>query len=376
MRLPGDVHLGYCTNVHPADSAAEVEASLRRVAVRVRERLGAERLGLGLYLSRRAAAETDPGALRAVLDSLGLYAFTLNGFPYGDFHAVSVKEAVYRPDWTDPRRAEHTLRLAELIERLAPADVAVPTISTVPLGARRGWSDEADAAAARALVAVARELRARAERGGRPIMVCLEPEPGCAIETIPEAVRFFAGPLAAAAGPEWESLRLHLGLCYDACHQAVMFEDPAEAMAMLAAAGVTVGKAQLASALELRDPGDAEARGRLARFDEPRYLHQARACGGGAAPDLLEGIEALPRDEPWRVHFHLPIDRGAAGALGTTQGELERAIAVLRGAGATRQYEVETYTWSVMPGAEGAVDDDALAAGLAAELAWAGSRLA
>src|SRR3989442_4954556 len=121
MRLPGGRPLGYCPNVHAGESAAEVMDSLRRVAAPVRQRLGVESLGIGLYLSHRAAGEVDPARLRDQLAGLGLYAFTFNGFPYGGFHAGRVKEAVYRPDLTDPLRAEHTLRLAASIHLNGPA---------------------------------------------------------------------------------------------------------------------------------------------------------------------------------------------------------------------------------------------------------------
>ena len=375
MRLPGGVHLGYCTNVHAADTARDVMASLAGVAARVRSLLALDTLGVGLYLSRRAAAEVDPPALRDFLAAHGLYVFTLNGFPYGDFHGERVKEAVYTPDWTDPRRAEHTLRLAAILDALAPDDVAVPTISTVPLGWRPGWDADRTTAAARALVAVADALHARVEQGGRPVRICLEPEPGCAVETCAEAARFFDGPLTHAAGRAADRVRAHLGLCWDTCHQAVVFEEPAAILGTLAAAGVAIGKVQLSSALELRDPRDGDALDRLAAFDEPRYLHQVRTVGGGA-DDLPEAFASLPRDHPWRVHFHVPIDRDVAGALGTTRPELARAIDALREARATVQYEVETYTWSVLPEAERPREDAALAAGLAREIAWARERLA
>ncbi len=57
--------------------------------------------------------------------------------------------------------------------------------------------------------------------------------------------------------------------------------------------------------------------------------------------------------------------------MGTTRGELERAAALLRETGATRHYEVETYTWSVLPEGERPDGPDALAAGVAREVAWA-----
>jgi sugar phosphate isomerase/epimerase len=369
MLLPGGAHLGYCTNVHPSESLEEVGAALD-LAGRVRAALGVDELGLGIYLSAGAARAADPAALAERLAGLGLYAFTLNGFPYGGFHAGRVKEAVYRPDWTDPARAEHTLRLAALLEGIAPASVDEPTISTLPLGWRIGWSDDHERAAAAALVAVARELRVQAHTRGRATRLCLEPEPGCAMETAAGAAAFFAGPLAEAAGADADAVRDHLGVCYDVCHQAVMHESPEEVLRTLADAGVTVGKVQLSCALELRDPADAGARAELAAFDEPRYLHQA--CAGDArADDLPEALAEFPRDRPWRVHFHVPIDGDPEGAMGTTRGELERAATLLRATGATRHYEVETYTWSVLPEGERPDGPEALAAGVAREVAWA-----
>jgi sugar phosphate isomerase/epimerase len=376
MRLSGGRQLGYCTNVHAGESAAEVMDSLRRVAVPVRERLGVPALGLGLYLSHRAAGEVDPARLGDELAALGLYAFTFNGFPYGGFHAGRVKEAVYRPDWTDPLRAAHTLRLATILETIAPRDVAAPTISSLPLGWRIGWTPEQTAAAAGALVDVARELRERVARGGRPIRICLEPEPGCIIETTRDAVSFFEGPITQAAGRDLEAVHAHLGVCYDFCHQAVAFEDPKDVIAQLTGAGVAIGKVQVSSALELRNPADAAALARLATFVEPRYLHQTRARdAGGYCDDLPEALERLPRDRPWRVHFHSPIDRDVAGPLGTTRADLQVALEQLRSGTVTSQFEVETYTWSVLPETERPADDAALAAGLAREVASARTAL-
>ena len=48
-----------------------------------------------------------------------LYVFTLNGFPYGPFHGVRVKEEVYQPDWSYPERLAYTNQLADLL-RLLP----------------------------------------------------------------------------------------------------------------------------------------------------------------------------------------------------------------------------------------------------------------
>ena len=54
------VHLAYCTNVHAAEDFDGVLSQLDRFAVPVRERLGVDVLGLGLWMAApvaRALAE-------------------------------------------------------------------------------------------------------------------------------------------------------------------------------------------------------------------------------------------------------------------------------------------------------------------------------
>ncbi|MFD0822825.1 xylose isomerase, partial [Micromonospora zhanjiangensis] len=50
------VHLGYCTNVHPAEDLAGVLAQLDAYALPIRRRLGTDVLGLGLWLAAPVAA--------------------------------------------------------------------------------------------------------------------------------------------------------------------------------------------------------------------------------------------------------------------------------------------------------------------------------
>ncbi len=94
--------LTYCTNVHAIEDLASLLAALPRYCAPVRRRLGVRRLSLGLWLSRRSAsalaASPDARArLREALETNGLELVTLNGFPYGDFHAERVKEEVTGP---------------------------------------------------------------------------------------------------------------------------------------------------------------------------------------------------------------------------------------------------------------------------------------
>jgi hypothetical protein len=191
---------------------------------------------------------------------------------------------------------------------------------------------------------------------------CLEPEPGCTLESAADVVRFFEGPLAAAArahGLGDEGLRRHLGVCWDTCHHAVIFEPPEKVALLYREAGITVGKMQVSCALVLPYPRDAAACARFLSFDEPRYLHQTRD-GENGCDDLSQAPSKLSLDRPWRSHFHVPVFRAA----GSTQDETLRALRLQP----SEILEVETYTWGVLPHAPR--NDEELIANIRHELEW------
>jgi sugar phosphate isomerase/epimerase len=371
------IHLAYCTNVHQAEDLPGVLAQLDRFALPVRERLGAGRLGLGLWLARDVAAglaadPAGPRRLRAELQARGLEVVTLNGFPYAGFHAPVVKRAVYLPDWADRRRLDHTVDLARILLALLPDGAAGGSVSTLPLAWRTGWPEERADRGRRNLALLGEHLAKLAADAGRPVRVALEPEPGCVIETTAQAAGYLAGLDTD-----------HVGVCLDACHLAVQFEDPAEAVAAATAAGVPVVKAQLGCAIRAERPADPATAAALARFAEPRFLHQTRAgaAGEGAAAGVDDLGEALAGglrvDREWRVHFHAPVHAAATPPLGTTQTELVATMAAVVGGATpgTDHLEIETYTWGVLPAARQPAGDDGLVAGLADELSWTHARL-
>ncbi|MFI7135609.1 metabolite traffic protein EboE [Nonomuraea sp. NPDC050153] len=353
------VHLAYCTNVHPAEDLPGIHGQLSGIAARVRNLLGTERLGLGLWLSQHAAADllAGPGelaGLRERLTTLGLEVVTLNGFPYRGFHDEIVKYRVYAPDWADAERLRYTLGLAEILAALLPDDVTEGTISTLPLAWRTGWTAEKAAAVAANLDAAARGLRDLADRTGKTIRLGFEPEPGCIVETTPQATRLLADVDCD-----------HLGVCLDACHLAVGFEEAAAAAGL----GLPIVKLQASCALEA-PPGSQDT---LKAFDEPRFLHQTRSPSG-FTDDLGEALAGgLPMGERWRVHFHVPLHAAPPPPLTTTAPYLREVLDALLGGPAplTRHIEVETYTWNVLPGAP-----PDLAEGIAAELDWTRRQLA
>ncbi|WP_437968889.1 metabolite traffic protein EboE [Sorangium sp. So ce260] len=433
MRLAcaGAPHLTYCTNIHPGETWAEVKQSLETHLLEIWSRAaggresaqpdeggggggagveragpgGRRRCGVGLRLSARAAAElAAPAELEAFRDFLernGLYVFTLNGFPYGRFHGAPVKERVYLPDWMDDERLAYSDLLATLLAALLPAEEGLMgSVSTVPGAFRPRVRGRGDAEAmARRLVRHAAHLVEIRRRTGKRVALALEPEPCCFLETTPEAIGFFtdhvfarerARELSALCGMSLpdaeEALHAHLGLCFDACHMAVEFEDAPASLAALRAAGVDVYKVQISAGLRARvAERDPATMARLRAYaGDVVYLHQVVERRGGEGGgelvrylDLPEALSALEgagaaRPEEWRIHFHMPIFRGFEGALATTQPELAALLSHLREAPATQHLEVETYTWDVLP-------EDQRRGGLveavARELRWVAERM-
>lgn len=394
-----DFPFGYCTNVHAGLTLSDAQANLQRIAVRVRQLISPQgRLPVGLWLPERAAQQLnsldETSRFGDWLAERALKAYTFNGFPQGDFHQRVVKHAVYEPNWLDAARVDYTCRLADILARLL-SDETRGSISTVPLGwPHRRWQKDDYARAASNLQRVARHLHATAERTGREIVLAIEPEPGCVINTAAEMVQFFNEFLMAK---ESELVRRHITVCHDICHSAVMFESQETALSSYALSGIRIGKLQVSSAVEVPWPDVVSDRQReermiaqLLRFDEPRYLHQTTRIG--EATGQLELVDDLPlalerwlpeqraaidrTTGAWRIHFHVPIYTDRFGELHATRGDISEATAALKQRcdvevadrpWFTGDYEVETYAWGVLP-AELQVGD--LAEGIARELKY------
>jgi sugar phosphate isomerase/epimerase len=378
MRIGTDAELTYCTNIHPANGWPAVLQGLRNHVPALKARVGRdEPFGIGLRLSGAESRELLAGSnleeLKAFLDREGLYVFTINGFPHGAFHGGRVKSAVHAPDWRDEERVAYTLRLAEILAHLLPAG-AEGSISTSPLS-YRDWVDAGDPGTwellTRNVVRVADSLvRLRRERGPL-IHLGIEPEPDGLLENTDELIGFFttwlldfgadvlAESLDVSRAEARRHLLEHVRVCFDACHAAVAYEDPAAALDRLAAHGIEVGKVQLSSAVKTPLNGVPRARSAvewaLRPLAEPVYLHQVVQRNGDGTfdryPDLPQALARIddPRAEEWRVHFHVPIFVDDYGELRSTQEDLREVLRLLRERRFTRHLEIETYTWDVLP---------------------------
>ncbi len=375
------MQLGYCTNVHAGADLEQTRANLQRHAVGVKERVSpGEPLGIGLWLSAAAAASLRRGAalddFRDWLGEAGLLPYTVNGFPYYDFHQKVVKHQVYLPTWRDPARLAFTLDLIAILDGLLPPGVEGSS-STLPLawGLPIPSAVELDEHAA-ALRTVAVALARLEKEKGRLIHLCLEPEPGCVLQRSNDMVHFFEEHLLRRQ--DEATLRRYLRICHDVCHAAVMFEEQADVLNCYRHAGLLVGKVQVSAAvclpLERTTPAQRSAAlEQLAGFHEERYLHQTMVRAPGAEPNFYEdlplALAAADRtrlEGEWRVHFHVPIYLERFGLLEAMQNAIRECLHETREDGIPH-FEVETYAWTVLPAA---LRQPQLADGIAEEIRW------
>lgn len=376
MRILNRFHLSYCTNIHPGNDWAQTFRSLQEHVPQVKAQLCPdEPFGLGLRLSDRAARELLEAErllqFKEWLKSQEVYVFTINGFPFGNFHGESVKDRVHEPDWTQRSRLEYTLNLAHILSELLPEGVA-GGISTSPITYRHWYSpgeerERAMRQAADHLCELAEDLEALERQNGAFIHIDIEPEPDGLLENSRETIDFFHAhllPMARERAHERneyderaaELVHRYIGLCYDVCHFALAFEQPGESLSRLQEAGIRIGKIQLSAALALRaadlDP-ETDPWELMGRLQEPIYLHQVTRQTEQKVltfPDIPDVLEARPEFDELRAHFHVPVFSERMGAFRSTNPEIVKVLNYLRGhPDLCEHLEVETYTWEVLP---------------------------
>ncbi len=357
----GKSHLSYCTNIHPAETWDETRAMLETRVLAVRDLVnGGEHpssrpFGIGLRLSALAAEELLVGdrldAFKTWLEETNTYVFTINGFPYGNFHGTRVKERVFQPDWTDRLRLDYTKNLFRILAVIArPGSGA--SVSTLPGSHKTFAADER--LIRRNLIELADWLEDLALETGHDFHLGLEPEPLGHFENTVETLAFFEGLHADA--PDSDVLRRRIGVNYDACHFALQYDEAGASLDAMTHAGIRISKIHLSSALAF-DPRDAAAIEVIRDFDEPVYFHQVLLRDGGGVihrfvdlPDFLTAHDPSQDYLEARVHFHIPLDTEPAPPLRSTRGQ---ARAVLKwcaaNPGVCSHYEIETYTWAVLP---------------------------
>ncbi|MEX0290202.1 MAG: metabolite traffic protein EboE [Flavobacteriaceae bacterium] len=332
--------------------------------------------GLGLRLSNKASEELNTGdnfeLFRNWLAAEDIYVFTMNGFPYGNFHNERVKDRVYAPDWTTTERVSYTKRLFDQLAALIPEGIA-GGISTLPISYKHWHSSEDDVQrvftkGAENISEIVLHLHQIEKTTAKYLHLDIEPEPDCLLENSEEFISFFESHLIPIASKKLqqtlgvdkeEAKRLilrYVTLCYDICHFSLAYEEPIETFRKLESRGISIGKIQVSAALKMLFDEENEDKvwQSLAPFDEPIYLHQVTEKIGDKVktyndlPALFQNKKAFTE---LRAHFHVPIFLERFEALYSTQDQILAVLEILKTQTVSEHLEVETYTWDVLPAA-------------------------
>jgi hypothetical protein len=373
-------HLTYCTNIHAGKNWEEDFNALKQNFPVIKQTIAPnEPLGLGLRLSNEASLELRNEEtllqFKQWLTENDAYVFTMNGFPYGDFHHTVVKEHVHSPDWTTDKRKDYTVRLFHILKALLPEGMD-GGISTSPLSYRHWFKNEVDfntakKAATLNIITIIGLLMTIHQESGQLLHLDIEPEPDGILETGREFIDWFENDLLVLAAPilaeqfnistqdATDHIKKHLCLCYDVCHFAIGYENHAAVLAELEQKGIRVGKIQISAALKADIKGSIAERAAIktsfSAFNESTYLHQVVALKKDGSliryPDLPQALEDfdLENIEQWRSHFHVPISIKEIGLLQSTQDDITTLLELQKNKPFTNHLEVETYTWEVLP---------------------------
>ncbi len=375
-------HLSYCTNIHSGESWKDHFNALKINFPGIKEQVcGDQAMGIGLRLSNSASVDIQGDEelkeFKEWLAANNAYVFTMNGFPYGDFHHAVVKDQVHAPDWTSKERLDYTLRLFRILAELLPEGIE-GGISTSPLSYRFWFPEKEDfqnavLLATQNVIGVAEELFRIRQKLGVKMHLDIEPEPDGILESAAEFIDWFENvllPLSKQILPDRLNIspeeaevliKEHICLCYDVCHFAIGYESHSKVIELLENKGIKVGKIQISAALKADLPAKPELRSGIAaafeNFNEPTYLHQvvARKEDGQFLRyrDLPEALSDVtnPLVKEWRAHFHVPVFVKELGLLQSTQEDISEVLKIQKNRPITDHMEVETYTWEVLPDA-------------------------
>ena len=370
-------HLTYCSNIHTGEGWQEHFSELKKNIPDIKKTVCSDApMGIGLRLANQASIDLSGvqnlEIFKKWLTENDCYIFTMNGFPYGGFHDVVVKDQVHAPDWTTQSRVDYTNRMFEILAKILPESMTEGGISTSPLSYRFWWKSpdeltKAVESATQNILSVVDNLLIIKGKTNKILHLDIEPEPDGILENSTEFIDWYNNILLSIGEKHFmakgfsqkesqEIIRTHVQLCFDICHFGVSYEEPQEVVDKLIANNIRVGKIQISSALKVDFSTDEFAKFEaISQYDEPTYLHQviARKTDGSFEKfrDLKPTLEAFEMGKyaEWRVHFHVPLFLEKYNLLSSTQSEIIKTLNIQKERPFTNHLEIETYTWGVLP---------------------------
>jgi sugar phosphate isomerase/epimerase len=361
MKL-ADSHLCYSLNVFPAEH--DVQTRIGHIGDKfnyIRKLLDLGKdvpFALGFWADavfvEQMADTKNFEIVKKLLEDNNFYVFTINAFPYGQFHSTRVKEKVYQPDWTTEKRTTFTCNAADFLAKLLPENTP-GSISTLPGGYKSSLCNSTGQdnykRIAENLLKVAEHLAILDKEFGTEIVLGIEMEPDCLWESPAEFIKFYQQFLAKEA-----VAKKYIGVCYDTAHQELTGSSPGSGLEMLLQHEIKIAKIQLSTALKTENTTSSDFDS-LQPFADEVYLHQTRLLNSNGK--IIEKFSDIPGKISDTAtngghlvsHFHLPLFcSNLPGDISVANKELLAVLKQLQiSPEICRNIEIETYTYSVLP---------------------------
>ena len=375
MQVKKDLHLTYCTNIHPGQDWKSTFESIQKHVPGIKNEVSPTKpFGLGLRLSNKASEELEIGTnmtdFQEWLAENEVYVFTMNGFPYGNFHDERVKDMVHAPDWTTDERVTYTKRLFRQLSVLLPNGLN-GGVSTSPITYKHWHKTEnktvqAFEIGAKHMIQIADYLLELEKTTGKYMHLDIEPEPDGLLENSDEVLHFFSTYLLPIGIPFFKSklglneveaealVKRYITVCYDICHFSLAYEEPRDTFSKFKKQNIRIGKIQVSAALKILFDGENDGKiwNELSKFNEPTYLHQVTEKIGDTVQTYSDLPVVLEKKESYkelRAHYHVPLFLEKYGALYSTQDHILKVFDYIKDNPVTEHLEIETYTWDVLP---------------------------
>jgi hypothetical protein len=363
MLIRNNKFLSYCTNIHPAESWSDTYQSLKDHLPQIKSKVSPNQdFGLGLRLSNQAVNELllndTYKEFDQWLEENSVKIMSVNGFPFGEFHQYKVKENVHSPDWFTEERRIYTYHIVKLLS-LMKNTLNEVGISVSPLGYRHKYEGsqkeillEKSAYAFKELAIICESIE---QQTGKYIHIDIEPEPDAVLENAAEIVSFFSNYLSKEQ--TFASLRRYITVCLDVCHFAVSFDDIAASIRLFKANNIKIGKVQLSSAIKLvKNEENRYDLKLLDDFIDSIYLHQVvMHRRNGDLIKLRDIVEykylnsaVLNQITEIRSHIHVPLFTDSYKNFLFTQEQVINILSMFDDIDCSH-WEVETYTWHLLP---------------------------
>jgi len=354
--------LCYSLNVFPSDH--DIAARLKHIGNKfnkIRQSLGLNEktlFALGFWADaifvEQMKETKNLQKVQQFLEQNNFYVFTVNAFPYGQFHSAKVKEKVYIPDWTTAKRRDFTCDAADFLANLIPADTP-GSISTLPGGYKKALygsqNQDFEKIIAKNLLYVANHLANLHKKTKSEIILGVEMEPDCLWEDTAEFVEFFNKYLA-----DDSFARRYIGVCYDTAHQELLDTPPGNGLYLLQKNRIKIAKVQLSTALKT-DNAELSGFDSLQSFADEVYLHQTRLFNTNG--EIIKKFSDIPIKTSYKIeekgylvsHFHLPLFcSDLTDNISTANEELQAVLEFLKKSPEIcKNIEIETYTYNVLP---------------------------